>query len=120
MTTKTTGIISYVLLGVASLMVAMSGIMKVSGAQELVTKMTQAGFGPYIFLFGLIELVAVVLLFIKKTYKVGFLLLCCYLGGALAVELGSAQFPTAAVLLILLWIGSYLRDKSHFKTSVAV
>lgn len=118
MTTKTTRIISFVLLGLASAMVAMSGFMKVAGAQELVTKMTQAGFGPYIFLFGMIELVAVALLFIKKTYKVGFLLLCCYLGGALAVELGSAQFPTAALLLVLLWIGSYLRDKSHFSTGV--
>lgn len=101
-------------------MVAVSGVMKVSGAQELVSKMTQAGFGPYIFLFGVIELVAVALLFFKKTYKVGFLLLCCYLGGALAVELGSAQFPTAALLLTILWIGSYLRDKSHFNTKIPV
>lgn len=116
MTNKTTRIISIILISLTSLMVAMSGVMKVIGAEELVQKMSAGGFGPYITLFGIIELVSVVFLLFRKTYKIGFLLLCCYLGGALAVELSTHQFPTAALLLILLWVGSYLRDKALFLT----
>ena len=114
MNTKTTRIVSITLLAIVSAMVVMSGVMKLIGAEELVKALTQGGFGNYIVLFGLIELVSVGLLIYKKTYKTGFLLLCCYLGGALAVELSAAKFPTAAVLLTLLWIGSYLRDNTHF------
>lgn len=117
MNTKTTKVISIVLLAIPSLMIVMSGVMKLIGAEELVKGMTQGGFGNYITLFGLIEVVSVALLFYKKTYKIGFLLLCCYLGGALSVELSGGKFPTAAILLTLLWIGAYLKDKTQFTVS---
>lgn len=116
MTTKTTRIISVILQTIPLLMITMSGIMKLIGAKELVDAMTKGGFGSYIQLFGLIELVSATLMIFKKTYKTGFLLLCCYLGGALTVELGAGKFPTAALLLVLLWIGIYLRDKTVFNT----
>lgn len=115
MTTKTTRILSIALQALPLLMVTMSGVMKTIGAKELVENMTKGGFGNYILLFGLIELAAVGLMLFRQTYKTGFLLLCCYLGGALAVELSAGKFPTAALLLVLLWIGVYLRNPTMFK-----
>lgn len=95
-------------------MIVISGVMKLSGARQIVENMSRIGLGPYLPLFGIIELVSVALLFIPKTRKLGFLLLCCYLGGALSVELAGGQPPMAALFLVFLWIGIYLQDKFMF------
>lgn len=81
----------------------------------MVENMTKAGFAGYLVPFALIELLSVVLVFFKGTYRLGFLLLCCYLGGAFAIELGAGEFPVAAVLLAFLWGGTYLRNPAMFK-----
>jgi len=112
--TKTTRIISIVLLVIPSLMLIMSGVMKLIGAQQVVDGLTKGGLGNYIILFGLIELVSVAFLWIPKTRNIGFFLICSYLGGALSIELASGQMPTAAILLTIVWIGSFLRDRSLF------
>jgi hypothetical protein len=112
--TKTTRIISIVLMVIPSLMLIMSGVMKLIGAQQVVDGLTKVGLGNYITLFGLIELVSVALLWIPKTRNIGFFLICSYLGGALSIELGSGQMPTAAILLTIIWIASFLRDRSLF------
>ncbi len=115
--TKTTRIISIVLMVIPSLMIIMSGVMKLIGAQQVVDGLTKGGLGNYIVLFGLIELVSVALLWIPKTRNIGFFLLCSYLGGALSIELASGQMPTAAILLIIIWISVFLRDRSLFLKS---
>lgn len=112
--TKTTRIISIVLMVIPSLMLVMSGVMKLIGAQQVVDGLTKGGFGNYIVLFGLIEVVSVALLWIPKTRNIGFFLICSYLGGALSVELASGQMPTAAILLTVIWIAAFLRDRSLF------
>jgi hypothetical protein len=114
MSSKTTRVIVIVLMALPSLMLIMSGVMKLSGSQQIVEGLTKVGLGSYIKLFGIIELVSVALLLYPKTFRVGFLLICCYLGGALSIELAGAQPPMAAVLLTILWIAAYLRDKSVF------
>jgi hypothetical protein len=99
---------------IPSLMLLMSAGMKLSGAKEIVDGMTKGGFGPFITLIGIIELVSVALFLIPKTYKLGFLLLCSYLGGAIAIELASGKFPVAAVLLAVIWISVFLRERTMF------
>lgn len=113
-TTKITQIISIVLMVIPSLMLVMSGVMKLIGAPEVVDGLTKGGLGNYIVLFGLIELLAVALLWIPKTRNIGFFLICSYLGGALSIELAHAQFPAAAVLLTLLWISLFLQNQKLF------
>ncbi|MFN5418264.1 MAG: DoxX family protein [Flavobacteriia bacterium] len=113
-TTKITQIISIVLMVIPSLMLVMSGVMKLIGAPEVVDGLTKGGLGNYIILFGLIELLAVALLWIPKTRNIGFFLICSYLGGALSIELAHAQVPAAAVLLTLLWISLFLHNKKLF------
>jgi hypothetical protein len=119
MSTKTTRIISIILMVIPSLMLLMSGIMKLSHSEQIVTGLTKIGLGSYITLFGIIELVSVALFLYPKTYKIGFLLICCYLGGALSIELSTAQPPTAAIILAVTWIAVFLKDKSMFFTSPA-
>lgn len=114
MSPKAKRIISVVLMIIPSLMLLMSAFMKLSGNKEIVDGMAKGGFGPYIIMLGIIELVSVALFLYPKTYKIGFLLLCCYLGGAFAVELASGQPPMAALLLVIIWIAVFLRDKLMF------
>ncbi len=102
---------------IPSLMLIMSGIMKVTGAEQIVTGLTKAGLGNFIMLIGIIELVSVALFLYPKTYKIGFLLLCSYLGGALCIELAGGQPPMAAIFIALIWISVFLRDKNMLVVS---
>jgi sorbitol-specific phosphotransferase system component IIC len=118
MTTKTKNIASTVLMAIPALMVAMSAIMKLTGSQKIVDGLTKGGLGNYISLLGILELISVALFVIPKTYKLGFLLLCCYLGGAMSVELASGQPPMAAIFLALIWISVFLRNRLMFLNTV--
>lgn len=111
---KTTGIISIVLMVLVSLSLIMSAVMKIIGSQQVIDGLGKAGLGNYILFIGIIELISVTLFLIPKTHKLGFLLLCCYLGGAISIELATGQFPSAAIFLAILWISVYLRNKGMF------
>lgn len=114
MTNKTTRIISIVLMAIPSLMLVMSGVMKLMAAPQIVEGLGKMGLGSYITIFGIIELIAVGLFIYPKTSRIGFLLICCYLGGALSIELAGGQKPTAAALLVLLWVSVFLTNKTMF------
>lgn len=88
--------------------------MKLTGAEQVVEGLTKGGLGSYINFFGIIEIISVALLLYPKTYKIGFLLLCSYLGGALSIELSGGQPPMAAVFLMMLWISTFLKDRLLF------
>jgi hypothetical protein len=111
---KTTRIISIVLQGLVSAMMVLSAFMKLTHAEALVEGFKKIGLADFITAIGLIELTAVILLWIPKTKKVGFLLICSYLGGAIVIELGGGHFPTAAVLLTIYWIAMFLRERQMF------
>ncbi|MBC7861758.1 MAG: DoxX family protein [Bacteroidia bacterium] len=111
---KTARIFSIILMIIPSLMLTMSAIMKLIGTKEVVEGLGKMGLGNYVFLFGVIEILSVALFLIPKTCKIGFLLLCSYLGGAMSIELASGQAPMAAVFIAVLWISVFLRDKAMF------
>lgn len=116
---KTTRIISIVLMLIPSLMLIMSAVMKLSHAQQIVEGFSKSALIRYIDLIGIIELVSVTLFLIPKTTKIGFLLLCSYLGGALAIELAGGQAPMAALFLVVLWISVFLRHRLMFLSQSA-
>lgn len=95
-------------------MLLFSAFMKLSGAEQIVQGMSKIGLGSYVKFLGVIELISVALFLYPKTHKIGFLLLCCYLGGALSIELASGQPPTAAIFLVVIWISVFLRDRLMF------
>jgi hypothetical protein len=114
MSDKTKKIISIALIVVVSLMLTMSGVMKLAAGEEMVKNLSAAGLGAYVRFLGIIELLSLALFIYPKTYKFGFLLLCSYLGGALSIELAHGKPPVAAVLLAVLWTAVYLRNKNVF------
>ncbi|PLK43167.1 MULTISPECIES: DoxX family protein [unclassified Emticicia] len=114
MSNKTKKILSIIFLAIPSLLLLMSGVMKISGAEQVVTGLTKGGFGPYITAFGVAEIIFVILLWIPKTYKVGFYFILSYLGGAAAVELAGGQNPIAFGLIALAWIGFYFKSEENF------
>ena len=114
MSTKTKRIISIALMVLPSLMLIMSAVMKLIGAEQVVTGLSKAGLGSYISFLGVIELLSVALFLFPKTYKIGFLLICSYLGGALSIELATAQPPSAAIFLTIVWIAIFLKDRLMF------
>ncbi len=114
MSSKTQKILAIIFMAIPSFMLIMSGVMKIIGSEQVVAGMTKGGYGPYITIFGIAEIVFVILFWIPKTYKIGFYLIASYLGGAAAVELGGGANPVAFALIALAWIGFYLKDKSNF------
>ncbi|MES2381691.1 MAG: DoxX family protein [Bacteroidota bacterium] len=114
MTNKTTRIIAIVLMAIPSLMLVMSGVMKLMASPQIVDSLGKIGLGSYITLLGIIEILAVALFVYPKTSRIGFLLLCCYLGGALSIELASGHPPMAAAFLTLLWVSVFLSNKAMF------
>lgn len=119
MSNKTKKILSVILLAIPSLMVVFSGIMKLSGSEQIVAGLSKIGYGPLIGILGAAELIFVALLWIPKTWKVGFFFLLSYLGGAAAIEVSGGQNAVALVLIALLWAGVYFKDNFMFVKATA-
>lgn len=111
---RTKKIISWSLIGLAALLVIMSGIMKLLGNAEVVETLSKVGVGDYLVPLGLLEIGSALLFIFPQTRKLGFLLLSCYFAGALATEL-SHDLPFSALTpLVLVWIAAFVSDRSLF------
>ncbi len=111
MTNKTRNVVSIVVGALPAAMVLMSSIIKLTTDPQPLIK---AGFGPYIKPLGIIEIVLLILFFYPKTKRIGFYLLCSYLGGAFSVELTSGLPPLSLILLTLFWVSMFIKDKNNF------
>jgi hypothetical protein len=114
MTNKTKNIVSIVIGAIPAAMVVMSAVMKFTGNPQVVDGLTKGGLGDYIIIFGTIEILSVLLFFIPKTKKIGFYLLCSYLGGAMSIELSHGMKPMSAIFIALFWISMFINDKANF------
>jgi hypothetical protein len=117
MSAKAKRIIWITLMALPLAMITMSGIMKISGNKELVEGLSKIGFGSYITFMGILELASVALFIYPKTYKLGFLMLTAYLGGAISTELATGRPPMAAAFLTLIWISVFIRNREMFLPS---
>ncbi|UOQ51686.1 DoxX family protein [Hymenobacter cellulosivorans] len=100
---------------VPALMIIASGIMKLTGAEEVRQGLTAAHMVEYMPVLGLMELIFTALFIYPKTMKLGLLLLTSYFAGAIAVDLSHAHTAVpAAVILSLVWIAAFVRDRSAF------
>jgi len=96
-------------------MVVLSGIMKLAGSNEVVTKLSAVGVGPYIPALGIMEIVFAVLFLVPKTSRLGFVLISCYFAGAIATDLSHGlSIANATIPLALTWIATLLRDGRMF------
>ncbi len=69
-------------------------------------------------LIGLLEFLSVMLLLYFRTSALGLLMVSAYWGGAIAIHLANDQhgFAAPAVLLLLTWLGAWLRDPELLST----
>lgn len=100
---------------IPALMVITSGIFKFLGAEHVTDRMELIQMQQYTVVLGLMEIIFAVLYVFPKTMKTGLLLLSCYFGGAIAVDLSYQQSPASAMItLAFVWIGAFIRNKEVF------
>ena len=100
---------------VPALLIALSGVMKLSGNPKILEAMTTLGVGRYVRLLGVMEVAFATLFVIPVTFKLGFVLSSCYFAGAIATELShDALKVNPFIPIVLLWIGAFIRDRSIF------
>ena len=100
---------------IPALLIALSGVMKLTGNAQILEAMRTLGVGRYVRWLGVMEVAFATLFVIPATFKVGLLLASCYFGGAIATELShDALKVNPFIPIVLLWIGAFIRDRSIF------
>jgi uncharacterized membrane protein YphA (DoxX/SURF4 family) len=108
-------VITIIVTILAAAMIVLSGIMKLTNNEQVVTGMTKLGVGKFLPLLGCMEIAFTALFLFPKTRKIGFILLSCYFSGAMATDLSHGESVMAATMtLILIWIAAFLLDSSIF------
>ena len=99
-----------------ALMIAGGGVAKLMANHGVVQMLSNVGVGQYIPVLGITEIVFAALFVVQKTRRLGFILLCCYFGGAIATVVSHQGnfFSPALLPLVLVWINMVLRDPSLF------
>jgi hypothetical protein len=97
------------------LILAGGGVAELVRAQPIIDSFTKLGVSEYAQTLGFFKLIFIVLYLIPRTMRIGFFLLCCYFGGAIATHLSHHdEFIQPAVPLVLIWVAAFLRDQALF------
>src|SRR5262245_9964159 len=100
---------------VPALLIALSGVMKLTGNRQIVDGLTKLGVRRYVPLLGVMEVTFAALFVIPDTFKLGFVLASCYFAGAIATALSHDTWRVASFLpILLLWFVTVFRDRSIF------
>ena len=100
---------------IPALLIALSGVLKLTGNPKILETMTALGVGRHLRLLGIMELAFAALFVVPATMKLGFILASCYFGGAIATELSHDALKVNPFLpIVLLWVGAFIRDRSIF------
>jgi hypothetical protein len=113
---RAVGLVLHVL--IAGLMI-FAGSGKVFGfaPKEVVEGMAKYGLGGKLHLIGSGELITAVLLLVPLTSSLGLLLTSAFWGGVICIHMAHGEsyvFPS--VLLLLTWLGAYLRNPLTFSS----
>jgi hypothetical protein len=119
MSDKTKRLIYIALMAIPSFVLIAGGVMKLLNAEpaEVVEFLARFGFGSYMKLLGVIQLLIGALVVYPKTNKLGFLLASCFFSAALSLEIAGAQPPVSAFFLSLLWTSMFLKNRKMFLIS---
>ena len=113
---QTLKIVTWVLIGVLSLLFFASSYAKIAGFPEINERFATWGLSDMQTLIGFVMLISTVLFLIPATFSLGVLLLSSFFGGTIATHMQHGESYTGpARLLILVWIAYYLRNPSMFK-----
>lgn len=102
---------SWVLIGLLGALFAFSIFSKLTGAEEMVTNFERYGLSEWLTIIGIGELISLILYLVPRTSSIGVLLLSAHMGGAIVTHMSNGEpFIFQAVILILVWVGNYLRN----------
>jgi len=118
MKSKTNKIFKWAPSILVTLIIGAGSFMKLTAQPQLVEVFSKTGLLAYMNLLGIAELVFVTLFLWSRTLRIGFFLLTAYFGGAMAIELSQhIFFIMPAVILALVWLAAWLRDRSLFSAA---
>jgi len=108
---KTQKIAGYAMSILFSIQIIMAGVMKLFLAAPIVENMNAVNnWGDKTLFVGILELIILALYWIPKTQKLGFYLLCSFVGGVIVAEVVAGKPPIAGILVsVLLYAGTALR-----------
>lgn len=94
-----------------SVQILIAGIMKLFQTEPIVQNMNAVtNWGDKTLFVGILELILLALYWVPKTQKVGFYLLCSFVGGVIVAEVVAGKVPLAGIVVaVLLYAGTILR-----------
>lgn len=103
---------------VVGILMVVNVIGKMVGVRPMVEGLTNIGMGNYIYALAAAELIFAGLFLFPKTFRIGFILLSCYFGGAIATHISHSDsiinLIKPIVFLSVIWIAAFLNDRSVF------
>lgn len=116
-------VVGYVLSILFSLQILMAGVVKVIHEPGIVERMSKIqNWDDKLVFVGVLELVLLALYWIPKAQKLGFYLLCAFVGGIIVAEVvagtheGYPPAPTVGIATaVMLYAGTIMRNPSMLK-----
>ena len=110
MNCKKRKIAGYILSGLVTLIFVATGAMKFTGGEQNVKMAELVGGQTTLFILGGLQLLFALLFWISRTAVVGFLLMACYMAGAMATHLVIKEpFGLQAGIETLIWVAGFVR-----------
>ncbi len=101
---------AWIVVGLLTALFVMSAAMKFVGGAEIVGMFERFGLEHMLVVIGAGELISALLYLFPRTSSLGVLLLSAHMGGAIVTHMANGEayvFPS--VVLVILWVGQYLR-----------
>ena len=113
-------IVGLVLHGLIAALMIFASSGKVLALQNVVEQMRNYGLDDRVQLIGAGELITAILLLIPRTSSLGVLLASSFWGGAICLHMSHREsYVGPSVLLLLTWMGAYLRLPAMFSSFTA-
>ena len=110
MNSKTRKIAGYVLSGLVTFVFVATGAMKFTGGEQNVQMAELVGGASTLHILGGLQIFFALLFWIPRTAVVGFLLMACYMAGAMATHLVIKEsFVLQTGIEILIWVTGFVR-----------
>ena len=110
MNSKTRKIAGYVLSGLVTFVFVATGAMKFTGGEQNVQMAELVGGASTLHILGGLQIFFALLFWIPRTAIVGFLLMACYMAGAIATHLVIKEsFIPQMTIETLIWVTGFVR-----------
>lgn len=106
----------YALSLMATFAIFLSGVFKLFHLPQAIEPLEKLDLAPYALWVGLAEVALAFFYWLPATSRLGFFLICSYIGAILLGEILMGEFPFPALILgCMIFLGTYLRTPSLFR-----